>query len=129
MYQFGSLGIRPEGTNIWESVLPEGISLQGRILGKILEGAQSFSFTHDGSGEIRLRCCLFSLLLGSPGTIASEGSTIPQVHWTCADRLCQVRDSVLGQSVFLCQRQGIRASQAQTTSTTATRAVIFEQSG
>ncbi|KAL7185751.1 hypothetical protein ACSBR2_027671 [Camellia fascicularis] len=45
----------------------------------------------------------FSLPEGSLGTIASEGSNIPRVHWIRVDRLCQVRDSVQGQSVFLCR--------------------------
>ncbi|KAL7173211.1 hypothetical protein ACSBR2_032644 [Camellia fascicularis] len=42
-------------------------------------------------------------LRGSLGAIASEGSNIPRVHWIRVDRLCQVRDSVQGQSVFFCQ--------------------------
>ena len=49
---------------------------------------QLFSYVYACSDEIGLRCCLFSLLLGSPGTIASEGSDIPGVHWTSVDRLC-----------------------------------------
>ena len=57
-------------------------------------------------GEIRQRCCLSSLLLGNPGTIASEGSDIPRELRIRVDRLCQVRNSVQGQSVFLRQRQG-----------------------
>ena len=28
MLQFASLGIKPAGISIWESILPEGISLQ-----------------------------------------------------------------------------------------------------
>ncbi|KAL7254006.1 hypothetical protein ACSBR1_008373 [Camellia fascicularis] len=43
---------------------------------------------------------MFSLLQGSPGTIASEGSDIPQVLWTRVNRLCQVGNSVQRQPVF-----------------------------
>ncbi|KAL7249175.1 hypothetical protein ACSBR1_011352 [Camellia fascicularis] len=58
MYQFTSLGIRPADTSLvfWDSVY-----LRVSVY--------------------RLRCCLFSLLLGgSLGTIASEGSNIPRVN-------------------------------------------------
>ncbi|KAL7189606.1 hypothetical protein ACSBR1_039285 [Camellia fascicularis] len=59
-------------------------------------------FGHQACGH-QFSALGFSLPEGSLGTIASEGSNIPRVHWIRIDRLCQVRDSVQGQSVFLCQ--------------------------
>ncbi|KAL7209170.1 hypothetical protein ACSBR1_030836 [Camellia fascicularis] len=86
--QVWASGLR--ASEFMESVLPEGISSQAEFWAEFSkEHTYSALLILVGSSEIRLRCCLFSLLLGSPGTIASEGSDIPQIQWTCANRLCQ----------------------------------------
>jgi len=80
VYQFASLGIRPAGTS---SVFCDSVYLRVSIYrpnfgAKFSRRAQSSYYAHICFGEIRLWCYLFSLLQGSPRTIASEGSDIPR---------------------------------------------------
>ncbi|KAL7250848.1 hypothetical protein ACSBR1_012796 [Camellia fascicularis] len=50
--------------------------------------------------ENQLHLRVSDSVLGRRGTIASEGSNIPRVHWIRADRLYQVRDSVQSNQCF-----------------------------
>ncbi|KAL7257818.1 hypothetical protein ACSBR1_004016 [Camellia fascicularis] len=71
-------------TPCWPSAIPErfarGLSCQGMTIRLTGCGLCQYGNTNPGS----------------LGIIALEGSTISRVHWICANRLCQVRDSVQG---------------------------------
>ena len=88
LYRNAYISLQVWASGLWasvfgESVLPEGINFGTDIWETVI----SIEHSHSTMIISELRCCLFSLLQGSPGTIASEGSDIPRVHWTSADRL------------------------------------------